>query len=69
MKVKLIPKTVRAKLLIDRYGDIGEVVDIKDGVLFSSDSGPWLRVQAADRFGRWVHKTMDSEFGVEILEE
>lgn len=69
MKVKLIPKTSKAKQRIKQYGDVGEVVEVKDEVIFSSDSGPWLRVQAADRYSRWVHKTKDTDFEVEIIEE
>lgn len=67
-KVRLIPKTKKAKERVKQYGDTGIVFEVRNRIQFSQEEGPWLLVLAADPRGRWVHETNDKNFDVEYLE-
>lgn len=66
--VRLVPKTHKAKNRIAENGGVGPILEVRDNVLFSNNSGPWLAVAAADPQWRWVHATEDKNFDVEQLE-
>lgn len=68
--ITLTPKSARGKQIIKECGDQWRVLDKKESVLFSQDSGPWLRIEPAndmprqerDRATRWVHQSRDNCF-------
>lgn len=64
MRVKLIPKTAKAKQRIKAFGDTGDVLALMDKIPAKDGKGPWLLVEAADPTSRWVHQTRDLDFEV-----
>lgn len=67
--VRLVPKTNKAKNRLNENGAIGNILEVRDTVLFSSEPGPWLAVDAGDPVWRWVHSTNDKHFTIKNLDE
>ena len=67
MRVRLVPKTAKAKQRIKAYGDEGEVLEIRHRIQARQSTGPWLLVAAADPTSRWVHQSGDPDFEVKEL--
>lgn len=61
-------KTLKGKNRIREQGSKWMVIFIRDSVLFSSLSGPWLMVASMDApkiQNRWIHSTNDVDFEIE----
>lgn len=77
--VTLIPLSKKGKQIVQKHGDRWEVVDRKDTVLFTTNSGPFLLVlplteerapamtaaeAKLDSASRWIHEFTDANFKV-----
>jgi len=64
-------KTQKGKNRVRELGTEWKVLDTRDSVAFSSDSGPWVRVApvsgGVDK-DRWIHLTKDKDFSVTVTD-
>ena len=62
-KIKLHPKTGKAKQVINRDGCMFEILGFEDTVLFSEDKN-WINLQSIDnpKNGRWIQRFHDKNF-------
>ncbi len=67
-KIKLHPKTGKAKQVINRDGSMFEVLSFEDSVLFD-EGKDWINVQSIDnpKNGRWIQRFHDKNFDWEII--
>lgn len=68
-RVKLHPLTRKGYRIIDKHGDVWNVTQIEEKVLWSNISGPWFFIEPSTgdgdwRASRWVHSTIDDNFEV-----
>lgn len=75
--IKLIPKTLNGKNKLQNAkvkGSCGnwKILQQEDTVLFSDESGPWLKVvpltendEEIMSLSRWIHSSNDKDFNVE----
>tara|TARA_B110000438_G_scaffold195861_1_gene187422 strand:- start:466 stop:708 length:243 start_codon:yes stop_codon:yes gene_type:complete len=67
-KLKLHPKTGKAKSVINRDGSLFEVLNFEDTVLFD-EGKDWIDLQSIDnpKNGRWIQRFHDKNFDWEII--
>ena len=67
-KIKLHPKTGKAKQVINRDGSVFVVLNFEDTVLFS-EGKDWIDLQSIDnpKNGRWIQRFHDKNFDWEII--
>lgn len=55
----------KGKNRVREQGSTFEIEEIKDRVLFSDKSGPWLLLKSNNpNHGRWIHATEDKDFRI-----
>lgn len=73
-KIRLIPKTHKAKNIIKERGNIFFVHSESENVIFSNEDGPWLLCVSlidADyqrQRSRWINQNNDVDFDVEMID-
>ena len=67
-KIKLHPKTGKAKQVINRDGSLFKVVSFEDSVLFDEGTD-WINLDSIDnpKNGRWIKRFHDKNFDWEII--
>jgi len=67
-KLRLHPKTGKAKQVIHRDGSVFEVLSLSDTVLFS-EGKDWIDLQSIDnpKNGRWIQQFHDKDFDWEKI--
>jgi len=67
-KIKLHPKTGKAKSVINRDGSVFIVKGFEESVLFSEDKD-WINLDSVNnpKNGRWIQQFHDKNFDWEIL--
>jgi len=67
-KLRLHPKTGKAKQVIHRDGSVFEVLSLSDTVLFS-EGRDWIDLQSIDnpKNGRWIQQFHDKDFDWEKI--
>ena len=66
--IQLKPLTGKGRNRVREHNSIGKVLEVRDKVLFSTEPGPWLKVNAGDVDFRWVHLDRDRDFMVFFLD-
>jgi len=56
--------SLKGKNRVREHGSTWMIKDVWEQVSFSNIPGPWIRVEAADGNGRWIHISQDKDFRI-----